>query len=578
MYQTPPGAGACFSIGRRLASTLARVGEQIGIVEKGGEVGQRAPHVAVDQPRHAAGLGSEALHPEPIVEKDGRDLDVAHQVQEIVVRLLEPLELLRELGVHGVELLVQGLRLLLGGLELLVAALELLVGRLHLLVRRGELLVGGLELGDADLRDPAACAGALLPAAPASGRRPFEDGVRVRPLPPRDEAGSKETSSSGLGRRRPSIRPTVRRSECQPPSVFTRTSFSTVVAPAFAISRSAATSGARKPSRAMLHDVQVGAAGGELEIGADAAMGLLDLTPEIDDDGRRSEALGEARAQRLRQVELESLGERRSGAGLDRADRPGRPAEGRPSRGGIVASEELPAFVEGREQLRGSADVLARAEQQEAARIQAVVEDGQQALLCARNDVDEEVPTGDQIHPRERRIVQDVLDGEHDAVSELLLGSVGVLLLDEEPLQTPRPDRPRDRLRIASRASGLDRGGVEVRREHLEVAVLAESLQRLEHHDGDRVGLFSRRAPGHPDAKPRIACPRGEQRREPRLGERLEGLRIPEESADADQPVPPERVDLVVAAPPDGARSRASRSIRWRSIRRSMRRSRVSRL
>ena len=52
-----------------------------------------------------------------------------------------------------------------------------------------------------------------------------------------------------------------------------------------------------------LDDVQVGAAGRQLEIGADAAVDLLDLTALIDDHGRRREALGESPAQRLRQIE-----------------------------------------------------------------------------------------------------------------------------------------------------------------------------------------------------------------------------------------------------------------------------------
>ena len=118
------------------------VREKIRVVEQGGQVGQRASHVGIDQSRHVPRLRRESLHPQQVVEEDGRDLDVVHQVQQVVVRLLERLELLRELRVHGVELLVEGLRLLLGGLELLVGALELLVDGLHLLVRGGELLVG----------------------------------------------------------------------------------------------------------------------------------------------------------------------------------------------------------------------------------------------------------------------------------------------------------------------------------------------------------------------------------------------------------------------------------------------------
>ena len=81
-----------------------------------------------------------------------------------------------------------------------------------------------------------------------------------------------------------------------------------------------------------LDDAQVGAAGRELEIGADAPVDLLDLTPPVDDDGRRSEALGERAAQRLRQIEPGPLGERPGGAGSGAGDRPMRPAKRRPER------------------------------------------------------------------------------------------------------------------------------------------------------------------------------------------------------------------------------------------------------
>lgn len=144
--------------------------------------------------------------------------------------------------------------------------------------------------------------------------------------------------------------------------------------------------------------------------------------------------------------------------------------------------------------------------------------------------------------------MQDVLDGEDDAVPQLLLDPVGVLLVHEEPRQTPFAHRRRDRSGVAVGARGLDRRGVEIRGEHLEVEVLAAVLDRLEHHHRNGVGLLAGGAAGHPDPQPVVPGPVGQQRRQPRPSQGLEGLRIPEEGADPDQPVAPERVDLPLVA------------------------------
>ena len=289
-----------------------------------------------------------------------------------------------------------------------------------------------------------------------------------------------------------------------------------------------------------LYDVQVCAPGREFQVGADAAVRLLDLTPEIYDDGRGPEALREARAQRLRQVELVSLDDRRRGSmGFRLGPQPGGPADGRASDRGLGVPEQLPALVERREELPVPADILACAEQQQPARIQAVMKHGEQGLLCARNDVDEEVSTRDQVDSREGRIVKRVLHREHDAISHALLDSVALLLRHEESVQALFPDRARDRLGKSSHAGRLDRDWVEIGREHLQFGVVVEGLERLEHDDGDRVGLFSCRAAGYPNTKPEIVGAGGDQRREPRLCERAERFRIPKEPADADQPVSP---------------------------------------
>ena len=152
-YVVPRAVRCGGLLGQRVeaAQDAVGVGQQLGIVEQHGEVGEGAADVGVDQAGHVPRARREAFHPERLIEEDRGDLDAVDQVQQVVVRLLEGLELLRELRVHGVELFVEGLRLFLRGLQLLVRALELFVDGLHFLVRGGELFVRRLELVDGAL-------------------------------------------------------------------------------------------------------------------------------------------------------------------------------------------------------------------------------------------------------------------------------------------------------------------------------------------------------------------------------------------------------------------------------------------
>ena len=137
-----------------------------------------------------------------------------------------------------------------------------------------------------------------------------------------------------------------------------------------------------------LEEVQVRAARRELEEVADRTVDLLDLAGKVDHHGRRPEALCELALQQVGQIgrsPARSHAGVRGADGIRRENRSFRPSQRGVDPDGVVASEQLPALVERGEQILGAADRLARTEQQEAARIQAVVEDGQQTLLCARN-------------------------------------------------------------------------------------------------------------------------------------------------------------------------------------------------
>ena len=265
---------------------------------------ERASDVGVDQARHVARLRREALHAQLLVEEDRRDLDAVDQVQQVVVRLLERLELLRELRVHGVQLLVERLRLLLRGLQLFVRALQLLVDGLHFLVRRGELLIRRLELVDRALEIRVACSGARPRAARADRigsrpRRTCPSSHRARGCGRRSRR-RRAAADARDSRRRCARRPDAARAGL--PGCRRRAGRSTC--DAFDLSSVAQRGGERCAHAFARHldDVQVRAAGRQLEEVADLTVDLLDLAASVDHHGRRPEALGEMPVQQVCQI------------------------------------------------------------------------------------------------------------------------------------------------------------------------------------------------------------------------------------------------------------------------------------
>ena len=226
------------------------------------------------------------------------------------------------------------------------------------------------------------------------------------------------------------MRPTARRSESQLPFALTRAVRSTIGASDFC---DLAKRGSQRRAQAFarhLDDVQVGAAGRQLEERVDPTMDLLDLPRRSTTTAGGAKRSARVAAQRVRQIERrasrgEPGGSRSAGAGAARCVQ----RNGGRERAESLRRNSFQRLSSAREELLGAADALARTEQQEPARIQAVVEDREGGSAARSEQVDEEVPAGDQIHAREGRIVQHVLDGEHDGVAQLLLGAVVAVLL-----------------------------------------------------------------------------------------------------------------------------------------------------
>ncbi len=274
-------------------------------------------------------------------------------------------------------------------------------------------------------------------------------------------------------------------------------------------------------------------------------MDLLDLTPFVDEHGRRTEALRQGPAQRTRQIAPRRDGGS-AGRGAQGCTLPGRPAKRRLRCREVISPVEPGAAVQRQKELLGAGRILGGTEQKESSGIQAVVERPEQALLGVGLQVDQEIPAGDEIDAGEGRVVQHVLDREDHEVSQLLPDAIEPILSDEKLGEPRGADVRRDALGIAPRASDLDRRRVEVRGEQLDFQVLLQLAQGLEQEDDQRIGLLTRRTARDPDPQQGTVFAFREKfgKRGP---ERPEGFRIAEEAADADQPVVPEGIDLDVA-------------------------------
>ncbi len=214
----------------------------------------------------------------------------------------------------------------------------------------------------------------------------------------------------------------------------------------------------------------------------------------------------------------------------------GRRAEGHPA-GGRFLRVDLVLGVLRLEQVAVGADGLRGPQQEEAGRLQGIVEERQDLLLQRRLQVDEQVAAADQVDLGEGRIGQHVVPGEHAHVADRLADAVAAVHLREEAPQALRRDVVQDVLRVDARAGLVDDRSVQVGGEDLDRELAAAGLGDLGAGDRDRVGLLAGRAAQHPDAHRLVGGAVGEQPGQDGGLERLEGLRVAEEARHVDEDV-----------------------------------------
>ena len=207
--------------------------------------------------------------------------------------------------------------------------------------------------------------------------------------------------------------------------------------------------------------------------------------------------------------------------------------------------EDLPFPVECRKKLPEGPHGLGRAEEEDPARPQAVVEHGDELALQLQIQIDHQVAAAHQVELREGGVADHVLDGENHPLPDLAPDPEARFLLDEVPLEALGAD-------IQGNVGGVEPGPrlgdgilVDVGAEDLHPEIRFRLLHALSKQDGDGVGLFpgpASRDP-HPDGIRFGLFP--DEIGQHFLLESFKRLGVPEEARHADEQLLEEDLDLL---------------------------------
>jgi hypothetical protein len=270
-----------------------------------------------------------------------------------------------------------------------------------------------------------------------------------------------------------------------------------------------------------------------------------DAAIAIDGDGRGGVVL-EQRAG----GELADGRPRQDGAGIGergverRRVYPGQREIDRSMAGGPDPAEDAGLLVDRLEELLAAARRLAGAQEEGSSFAQTEVQQGEDAQLEIRLEVDQEVAAADDVEAAEGGILQDVLGREDHPLAELLAHPVDRVLFLEKALQPFRDDLRFDPAGVDAVAGVLQGALGGVGGEDLDVQRLGDPLRFLHQQHRERIRLFAARARGHPGADRRVGLAGADQRDDHALAQDLPRVGVAEEAGDVDQEVVGEVGDL----------------------------------
>ena len=204
---------------------------------------------------------------------------------------------------------------------------------------------------------------------------------------------------------------------------------------------------------------------------------------------------------------------------------------------GRLQAIDLVGFIHLVKRLGKRAEAFRRTEHQEAGWLEGIVQDGQHLALQYRSQVNQHVTATDEVQPGERWILRYVVPGKNAHVADGLRDLALAFRSSEEAFQPLRRDMCQLGVRVDAGAGFFDGRFADIGGENLERNPHFRVFQKFRQADSNRIGLFARGAPRHPDPYGISGNSVLDQRREHLLFEFLEDLRFPKERRDGDETV-----------------------------------------
>src|SRR5713226_7330934 len=120
------------------------------------------------------------------------------------------------------------------------------------------------------------------------------------------------------------------------------------------------------------------------------------------------------------------------------------------------------------------------------------MKDRHDSFLQNRPEVDQHVAATDNVDPRKRWILKEILSSENTHITDRFVSSIATFHFDEKASQPFRRDIGRDTVRVDPCAGFLNASLAEVRAKKLDGNIGRSISQELEERNCLRVGLFAR--------------------------------------------------------------------------------------
>ena len=185
-----------------------------------------------------------------------------------------------------------------------------------------------------------------------------------------------------------------------------------------------------------------------------------------------------------------------------------------------------------------TAQPFTAAEEQHRVLLEREVKQADHLFLHRGLEINEQIAAADQINARERRIAQQIVRRENHEFPEVGIDAETVWRFLPEKAGQARFADVCERLATENPLrSGFERGFVDIRREHRNLAGEADFLRPLDQKDCQRISFLPRGASCRPDPDIRLPPPVGEEFRHDDGFEKVEGLQVAKKLRHANQQV-----------------------------------------